>query len=259
MLNFFKLSINETGVATVTFDRPPVNAVSQQVYLEIRELCNEIEASDRARVVVLTAPPGARAWCGGADLGDFMQLDGDSRKERYALINECLPCLHRLNRPVIAAMNGSAMGVGMVIASFCDIRIAADDAFFGLPEIDRGVVAGGGSFFSRLSMPEGLIREMLYTGRRFSAEELRASGFFNDIVPRDQVLKRSMTLAETIAGKSLPALQANKICAVAAETLPMMDAYKLAQGYASKLTAMSDSKEGIRAFLEKRPPEYGDV
>ena len=259
MLNFFTLSISDAGVASATFNRPPVNAVSQEVYLELRELCSEIEATARARVLVLVAPPGARAWCGGADLGDFMKLDAESRKERYALINECLPCLHRLNRPVIAAMNGSAMGVGMVIASFCDIRIAADDAFFGLPEIDRGVVAGGGSFFSRLSMPEGLIREMLYTGRRFSAEELRASGFFNDIVPRDQVLERSMKLAETIAAKSLPALQANKICAVEAETLSMMDAYKLAQTYASKLTAMSDSKEGIRAFLEKRPPEYGDV
>ena len=254
MFEFFTVSISDPGVATVTFSRPPVNAFSQEVYLELREVCNQIEPTDEARVVVLTAPQGARAWCGGADLGDFMKLNGDSRKDRYAVINECLPALHRLNRPVIAAINAPAVGVGMVIASFCDIWIAADDAFFGCPEIDHGVVAGGGSFFSRLSMPEGLIREMLYTGRRFTAEELRPSGFFNYIVPRDQVLQRSMTLTETIAGRSLPALQANKICAVEAETLSMMDAYRLAQSYASKLTAMNDSKEGIRAFFEKRVP-----
>jgi enoyl-CoA hydratase/carnithine racemase len=258
MPKIFSLDIQPSGVAVVTFDRPPVNAVSEEVYLALRDVCDEVTASD-ARVMVLTAAEASRAWCGGADLNEFMVLDGESRKARYALINECLPRLHGLDRPVIAAMNGHAVGVGMVIASFCDIRIVAEDAHFSCPEIDRGVVAGGGGFFSRLSMPEGLVREMLYTGRRFTAEELRASGFFNRIVPRNQVLAKSMELAETIASKSLPALRANKICALAAEEMSMMEAYKFSQQYASKLTAMGDSKEGIRAFLERRDPNYSDA
>lgn len=258
MPKIFSLDIQPSGVAVVTFDRPPVNAVSEAVYLALRDVCNEVTASD-ARVMVLTAVEGARAWCGGADLNEFMVLDGESRKARYKLINECLPRLHELDRPVIAAINGHTIGVGMVIASFCDIRIAAEDALFACPEIDRGVVAGGGSFFSRLAMPEGLVREMLYTGRRFTAEELRASGFFNRIVPRGEVMPQAMALAKTIASKSLPALRANKVCALAAEEMTMMDAYKLSQQYASRLTAMEDSKEGIRAFLERREPQYSNA
>lgn len=258
-LKYFRLETKQ-GITVVTFDRPPVNAVSFDVYPDIRAMADTIEATDETRVVVLTAPPHARAWCGGADVRDFLPLDHESRMARYALINECLPHFYNLSRPVIGAINSHAVGVGLVLAAFCDLRVASKDAFFACPEIDRGVLAGGGSFFTRLNMPAGRIREMIYTGRRFMAEELQQhSGFFNYIVPRDQVMPKAMELAGIIADKSLAALKANKLCNNASETMSWTEAYKLSQSESAKLTVTKDAKEGIRAFLEKRPPKYVDA
>lgn len=258
-LKYFKTEIREPGIAVVTFDRSPVNAVSWDVYTELRTLSQYAAASDDIRVVVLTAPQGARAWCGGAELNDFLKLDSQSRRERYAYINECVPHFANLPKPIIAAMNGPAVGVGMVLASLCDMRVGAEDAFFAVPEIDRGVVAGGGCFFSRLSMPDAFVREMMYTGRRFSAREVAKTGFFNYVIPRDQVLAKALEMADIIARKSLPALKATKLSAIAAETMTWMEAYIASQEHAAGLTELGDAKEGIRAFLEKRTPEYSDT
>jgi enoyl-CoA hydratase/carnithine racemase len=257
-LKYFRMETDSQGITVVTFDRPPVNAVSFDVYPEIRQVCESIEATDQTRVVVLTAPPGNRAWCGGADVRNFLPLDYESRLERYELINQCMPRFYNLDRPVVGAINGHSVGVGLVLASFCDIRVAWGDAFFACPEIDRGVLAGGGAFLSRIGVPPGIIREMMYTGSRFTAEQLRHTGMFNYVVPRDQVLPKAMEIARTIAKKSLPALKANKLCTNATESLSWNDGYKMTQQYSAKLTITKDAKEGINAFLEKRQPRYSD-
>jgi enoyl-CoA hydratase len=178
--------------------------------------------------------------------------------KRYALINECMPRLYNLDRPVIAAINSHAVGLGLILASFCDIRVSASDAFFAFPEIDRGVLAGGGAFLSRIGVPAGRVREMMYTGTRFTAEELRDTGMFNYIVPKDQVMPKALEIAEIISKKSLPALKANKICTNATESMSWPDAFKVTQEYSGRLTTTTDAKEGIRAFLEKRKPDYVD-
>jgi enoyl-CoA hydratase len=256
---YFRMQTDERGITIVTFDRPPVNAISFDVYPEIRRVAETIEATDQTRVVVLTSPPGSRAWCGGADVRDFLPLDAKSRMDRYAMINECLPHFYNLNRPVIGAINSHAVGVGLVMAAFCDLRVASREAFFACPEIDRGVLAGGGSFFTRLNMPVAKIREMIYTGRRFMADELQEnSGFFNYVVPKDQVMPKAMELAAVMSKKSLAALKANKLCNNASESMAWVEAYKLSQSESAKLTITKDAKEGIRAFLEKRQPHYQD-
>ena len=258
-LKYFRMQTDDQGITVVTFDRPPVNAVSFDVYPEIRQMAETIEATDETRVVVLTSPPGSRAWCGGADVRDFLPLDAKSRMDRYAMINECLPRFYNLNRPVIGAINSHAVGVGLVLAAFCDLRVASREAFFAHPEVDRGVLAGGGSFLTRLNMPAAKIREMIYTGRRFTAEELQEnSGFFNYVVPKDQVMPKALELAGVIARKSLGALKANKLCNNASESMAWTEAYKVSQAESAKLTITKDAKEGIRAFLEKRKPSYKD-
>jgi enoyl-CoA hydratase/carnithine racemase len=254
----FTLETDSLGITTVTFSRPPVNAISFDVYPEIRGLAETIMSTDDTRVVILTAPPDARAWCGGADLTDFLGLDYETRLARYGTVNECMPVFYNLDRPVIAAINKHALGVGMVLASYCDIRIASEDAFFGTPEIDRGVLAGGGGFFTRLNMPMHKVREMILTGRRFKAHELGDS-FFNYIVPADQVMAKAREVAEIIASKSLPALKANKLTMNQGETMTWSEAYKMTQSVSARLTAGIDSKEGIRAFFEKRDPAYRDT
>ena len=257
-LKFFRLETDSDGITVVTFDRPPVNAMSFEVYPELRILADIVQSTDQTRVVILTSPPNARAWCGGADLNDFLPLDFESRLARYRLVEDCLPAILNINRPVIAALNMHAVGVGFVMATFCDIRVASEDAFFAVPEIDRGVMAAGGAFFTRLNMPMGKVRELLFTGRRFMAEELRNSGVFDYIVPKQDVMPKAMEIARIIAKKSLLALRFNKLAMNLAETMPWQSAYSLTVPMSAQLTAGADSKEGIKAFLEGREPRYSD-
>lgn len=256
-MEFFHIE-QRGGIALVTFQRPPVNAMSYDAYRELIELADTIEASEETRVVVLAGSPLSKAWVGGADLKDFLELDHDTRLARYELINRSLPRLYNLERPVIAAITGHAVGVGMSMAAVCDIRVASSAARFAKPEIDRGVVASGGIQLTRLAMPAGKVREMIYTGRKFSAEELRDTGFFNYIVEPDAVIPRALEIAEQIAQKSLPALKSNKICNNAVEGMPWQEGYKLTQEYSARLTAGEDGKEGIRAFFEGREAKYRD-
>jgi enoyl-CoA hydratase/carnithine racemase len=257
-LKYFTMATDSDGITVVTFDRPPVNAMSFDAYPELKILADIVESSEETRVVVITAPPDARAWCGGADLNDFLPLGFESRLERYRLVEDCLPRLYNMNRRVIAALNMHAIGVGFVMATFCDIRVASEEAFFAVPEIDRGVMAAGGSFFTRINMPAGKVREMVLTGRRFTAEELRDTGVFNYVVPKAEVMPKAMEIARIIAKKSLPALKFNKTTMNLAETMPWQSAYSMTVPISAHLTSMPDSKEGIRSFLEKREPDYSE-
>lgn len=248
-----------SGIGLVTFDRPPVNAVSLTVYEDIGALSSAVEKDSRIRVLVLTAPETARAWCGGADLNDFVGMDTQRRKERYRFINEQLPSFYNLDRPVIAAVNGAAVGIGMILSGLCDMRVAAEDAKFSCPEIDYGLVCGGGGLFAMLKMPEAKMREILFTGRKFTARELEPTGFFNYVVPREEVLPKAMELAEQIAAKSLPSVCARKIASSRLEGKTWMEAYLDAQALSADLVATKDSQEGVTAFLERRRPEFRDV
>lgn len=254
----FKLGVDASGIATVIFDRPPVNAISIEVYQNLGELVDHIEASEDIRVVVLTALSGARAWCGGADLNDFVGMTPERRKERYDFINAQLPRFYQLDRPVVAAIEGAAVGVGMILAALCDMRVAANDAKFACPEIDYGLVGGGGGLFIHVNMPLAKVREMAFTGQAFTARELEPTGFFNYVVARDQVLPRAYDIARRIAGKSLPAIRARKLTGASLDQRSWMDVYLDAQSRSRMLVAGQDAEEGVRAFLDGRPAQYKD-
>ena len=254
----FSLSVDQDGVGLVVFSRPPVNAVSLSVYEDLGRLSDTIEKDARIRVVVLTAPDAARAWCGGADINDFKGMDTQKRKVRYAFINAQVPRFYKLSRPVIAAINGSAIGVGMVLAGLCDMRVADELAAFACPEIDFGLVGGGAGVFAMNKMPEAKMREILYTGHKFSARDLESTGFFNYVLPRAEVLPKAMELARIIAKKSLPAIKARKSASTCVEGRTWMEAYLDAQALSAELVATDDGREGVNAFLEHRAPKLKD-
>lgn len=255
-LKYFRTETDGRGITTVTLDRPPVNAISFDVYPEIKAVCQEIEAEDDTRVVILAARPDARAWCGGADINDFVAIpDMDARMARYAMMNDCLFSLYNLDRPVIAAVSGPCIGVGFVIASFCDMRVASEHAFFSCPEIDRGVLIAS-SNLSRVGIPQAKMREMIYIGRRFTAREIEGTGFLNYVAPRDAVMEKVMELAEAIAAKPLRALKANKRHMNESELTGWIDSHVTAQTESAKLTFSEEGREAARAFLDKRTPAY---
>jgi enoyl-CoA hydratase/carnithine racemase len=254
----FRMDLAVDGVARIVFSRPPVNAVSISVYEDLGRLCDAIEAETSIRVAVLTALEDARAWCGGADLNDFVGMTPERRKERYAFINSRVPRLGTLERPLIAAINGATIGVGVILAGLCDLRVAAEDATFACPEIDYGLVGGGSGLLAHLNVPQAKIREMYLTGARFSARALEPTGFFNYVLPRDQVEAKAMELARAIAAKSLPAIRARKVASVAEAGQAWIDAYLDCQALSAELVAGHDSAEGVRAFLEGRAARYSE-
>lgn len=252
------MTVAENGVATVTFSRPPVNALSLSVYQDFGALSDAIDASPEVRVVVLTAPEDARAWCGGADVNDFVGMTKEKRKERYAHINQLLPRLYYVKRPVIAAINSATVGVGIVLAGLCDMRVVAEDATFACPEIDYGLVGGGSGLMHELNVPQGKIREMYFTGARFKARELEPTGFFNYVVPRGQVLAKAQEIADRVAQKSLPALKARKQASLIETGDDWLRMYMECQKLSGELVEGKDSGEGVNAFLEGREARFNE-
>lgn len=240
------------GIAVATVDRPPVNAFDVATYAALGHLVDQVEHRPDVSVLILTARMDARCWCGGADLRDFRGIDQAGRRDRYELVNAVIPRLHATRLPVIAAITGPAIGIGVLLAAVCDLRIAAEEADFACPEIDFGLIAGSSRLLNYLGVPEALIREMAYTGQRVPARRLLAAGFLNDVVARDQVLPRALELARPIAAKNRAVLQARKQAFVEHERLGWLDAYKLAQGLSGQLVALPDAREGVERALGGR-------
>jgi enoyl-CoA hydratase/carnithine racemase len=247
----FSVEEQPDGVALVTFFRPPVNAVSISVYEDIGHLADHIAASNSIKVVVLSAPDDARAWCGGADLREFEGMTAERRRERYEFINEQLPRFHQIDRPIIAAMRGPAIGVGVMLAGMCDMRVASEDARLACPEVDYGLIGGSAGLLASLRMPEAKVREMVYTGRSFTARELENTGFFNYVVPRPAVLPLALDLAGQIAGKTLKALRARKLASLMFEGPGWMEAYLEAQEASSSLVEQPESAQAVQRALVK--------
>lgn len=257
-LRHFELEMTADGVAELTIARPPVNAFSYEVYEDFEQLVSFFEQSEEVRSIVIGSKPDARAWSGGAELKEFLQLDHEKRLKRFEFLNLILPRFYHLPQVVIAGLNNHAVGVGFCLATLCDFRVAAETAFFSLPEIDRGVSMGGGFFF-RLNLSQGLIREMILTGRRFTGEELRHTGLFNYVLPKDEVLPKARELAGVMAAKSARAVRATKGNMNRCELIVNWEeSFRSTQVSSADLTAGSDSKEGIKAFLDKREPTYAE-
>lgn len=251
-LGSFKLALQDNGVAIVTFARPPVNAVSLSVYEDIGRLAAHVESSDKIRVLVITAPENSRAWCGGADLHEFKGMTAERRRERYRFINEQLPRFHKIERPMIAAINGATIGIGVMLAGMCDMRIASEQARFACPEVDYGLVGGSAGLFAMLKMPEAKVREMLYTGRSFTARELEPTGFFNYVVPAAAVLPLALDLAGAIAKKSMATLRARKRQSLDLEGTEWMDAYLAAQEHSSFLVEHPENRANVERALNRK-------
>lgn len=248
----FTLDCRADGVAVATFSRPPVNAFSIAEYRALGDLIAHVEGDAAIRVLVLNAPDDARAWCGGADLRDFEGITKAARAERYAFINSVLPRFHALDRPTIAAINKAAIGLGMVLASLCDFRVAAASAAFAVPEINFGLLSGGPGRFAALRLPESKLREMLYTGARFSAADLEPTGFFNYVVDESEVLPRALALAEQLAAKDPAAMRARKRDTLELEGTAWLAAYERSQRASGDLVENEASRSGVRDALKSR-------
>ena len=242
-------------IAVVTMNAPPVNAQNKQFNLEMAYVFDSV--SDRAdcRVAVLTG--AGQVFSAGADmkargnLGDPGEKWQHSRRTResYHAIREC-------QKPVIAALNGPALGAGLAVAASCDILVAAEEASLGLPEIDVGL-RGGGRHAQRL-FGHSRLRRMMFTGYRVPGRELYRMGIVEACVPCEKLVDEAMAIARTIAGKSPAAIRLAKQSLNTIEDMSLRDGYRYEQSMTAQLAEHPHAKEAAAAFLEKRKPNFSE-
>jgi len=261
-VNYLDVEISE-GIATVTLDRPPVNALSAPMMREIGATFTELSKGTEAVVAVLTAK-GERVFCGGADV-----RESDRRYNRRELlpeesvadlvdpgdvVRECVFAISEGTLPVIGAINGAAVGAGVALVASCDIVVASTTSVFALPEIDVGVL-GGGRHAQRLVGPQKA-REMMFTGRRVPAEELYRLGSVTKVVEPGELAAAAREIALEMASKSPLALRMAKQSMNRVEHLSLVDGYQLEQDYTARISRFDDAKEARAAWTEKRDPTW---
>ncbi|WP_332683307.1 enoyl-CoA hydratase-related protein [Bosea sp. (in: a-proteobacteria)] len=240
-------------VVRVTLNRPPVNALTLALYAEIADIFEEIGQRMDVHCAILGAT-GAKAFCAGLDLNEFMAAKVEDDEARAAVVRRTFSAIRHCAIPVIAAVNGPALGAGCVIASVCDIRLASENATFGLPEINVGR-CGGTAHMGR-HIPQGLLRRMFFTGKPIGAQEAWRAGFVDSVFPLSDLGDAARTLADVIASKAPLGLRLGKEALNRVEFMPVEDGYALEQTYSTRLLHTEDAREASRAAIEKRQPVF---
>ncbi len=251
------LSESRGHILVLTINRPErMNALSPDLSEALIQAFVDAAADPMIRAIVLTGV-GDRAFCAGADLKARAQEDAAgkpfqpllSRVTRYLF-----EVVYEAIKPTIAALNGSAVAGGLELALACDMRVAAEQARFGLPEAKRGKGAHFANVMLPRMIPSGIAYEMLYLGEYISAEEARRWGLVNRVVPQGEALNEAMRLAEAICQNAPVSLRRMKETAIRANGLPVPVALRLNEGISPY--SSDDRVEGIRAFVDKRKPVW---
>ena len=244
----------EDRIATVTFNRPKaLNALNQETLMEALTCFRELQKDEAVQVVILTGS-GTKAFVAGADIAFMKEMTPLEARNFAFLGQEVMNTIERLEKPVIAAINGFALGGGCELAIACDIRLASDNARFGQPEVNLGIVPGfGGTQRLPRLIGKGRASELIFTGDMIDAAEAYRIGLVNRVVPQDQLLPTCRGMAKKIASRGPVAVRLSKGAIINGLEMDLSracgyEADQFALGFTS-----ADQKEGMAAFLEKRP------
>jgi methylglutaconyl-CoA hydratase len=246
-----------SGIAIVTLSRPEsANALSKQMLYELRDVIDDLKNSPDVRVVILTGS-GEKAFCSGADLKERKGMTENEARQTVRLIGTIVNEVAALPQPVIAALNGVAFGGGLELALACDLRIGALEAKVGLTETSLGIIPGAGGT-QRLPRLIGLgkAKELIFCAKRLTAEEAEAIGILEHIVPREKLMQKALEIAETMAKNAPLALIQSKIAINNGIEADLCTGLKIEELAYNTLFPTEDRLEGLRAFAEKRSPQY---
>ena len=245
------------GIGVITVNRPKVlNALNEHTLLELRKAFHKAKYDPQIRVVILTGA-GEKAFVAGADINEIQELgfaSGRAFSERgQALLN----FIEDLGKPVICAINGFALGGGCELAMACHIRVAADTAKLGQPEVSLGVIPGFGGT-QRLARHAGRARacELVLTGEMISAEEAFRVGLVNRVVPQAQLMDEARKIAKSILSKSPLAVHLALQSIQRGIEVPLAEGLKIESELFGHACASEDKQEGTTAFLQKRKPVF---
>jgi enoyl-CoA hydratase len=232
-------------IAEILFDHPPVNAFDTKGWESIPAMVEQAGKDENVRVLLIRAV--GRGFCGGVDIKEMQ-----AHPERIAKLNRdnylTFKAIRDCPIPVVGALHGFIIGGGVNIAGACDSLVAAEGAYFSLPEIDRGAM-GGAAFMSRM-LPVQKVRTNFFTGGRVPVEDLYRHGSIEKIVPLDQLEIEALALCEIIAGKSRAALVIAKQALNLIEPWNPSDMYRIEQGFTLEMYAHEDSQKARDAFVE---------
>jgi enoyl-CoA hydratase len=240
---------DERGIAEVVVDVPPVNALTVAGWFELADTVTAAGKDPETRVVVLRSE--GKGFNAGVDIKEMQNTEGftaliGANKGCFAAFAAVYDC----PVPLIAAVNGFCVGGGIGLAGNADIVVASDDAFFGLPEVDRGAL-GAATHLARL-VPQQKMRAMVYTGATATAAELHAFGSVLQVVPRDQLREAALAVAADIAAKSPTVMRAAKESLNGIDLWDVKRSYRFEQGFTFELNLAGVSDELRDAFVEKR-------
>ena len=247
----------QDGIGTLTFKRPEaLNAINTKMISEVSDWLLEIESNKSIRAVILTGA-GEKAFIAGADIKE-MAAFGPTEAEAFSEKGHTILLgMRALRVPVIAAVNGFALGGGCEMAMACDFIFAADSGSFGLPEVTLGLMPGFGGT-QRLANFVGVANaaEMIFTGKRITATEAKDLGLVNKVFPKAELLSSVKNIAKEISSRGPAAIAMAKKVLAEGFHLSLKDSLKLEKDGFGKLFSTKDMKEGTQAFVEKRAPKF---
>jgi enoyl-CoA hydratase len=247
----------ENHVVTVTLDRPEaLNAINTAMGRELLACFESLFWDKDARVVILTGT-GERAFCVGGDLKERQGMTDDDWRDQHVIFEQAAFRLLRCPQPVIAAVEGFAMGGGCELAVLSDFVVAGETAVFAVPEVTRGIFPGiGGTQLLPRIVGGPFAKEMVFTGRRVSAEEAKAVGLINHLVPAGQAAAKAREIADTIAKNGPIAVRQAKKAVAWGSEVDLETGMRLSIEAYNITVNTEDRLEGVRAFNERRPPAF---
>lgn len=243
----------EDKIVTITFNRKEaLNSFNPQQYIEFSDALNKFNDDPEAWVAIITGS-GNKSFSAGADLKELVpQIQSGEFKPPSSIVRG-----QNIYKPIIAAVNGIAFGGGLEVAIACDIRIASENAIFGVPEVKWGLIPGWGGT-QRLSrmLPVGKASELLLMGNSIDAKEALSFGLINKLVPASELMSCSLKWAKQICENAPLAVRAAKEAMLRGLDLNIDDGLAIEQSLVDSLLTTEDEKEGLKAFSEKRKPVY---
>jgi enoyl-CoA hydratase len=244
-------------IATVTVNRPDkLNALNEKCKLELKDVFSALKSNPDVDAVILTGS-GEKAFVAGADIAELAKLDAKTGKELAESGQAIFDVIQHLGKPVIAAVNGYALGGGCELAMACHVRIASENAKFGQPEVVLGIIPGyGGTQRLPRLIGVGRAAELILTGNQIDADEALRIGLVNKVVPQAELMPTALSMAKTIISKGQVAVRiALKAINATLET-PLSEGLRVEAALFGECCGTEDFKEGAKAFLEKRKPGF---
>lgn len=244
------------GVGIITINNPPVNAFTLDVRAQLKQALDEVEGNNEVRVLVVTGA-GPKCFVAGADIKDFPKQMESGPRENAIIWQNMFNYLEATPRPVIAALNGLALGGGCELALACDIRIAEEQAKLGLPEVTLGLIPGlGGTQRMARLVGQSKAKELLFMGSSITAQEALRIGLVNQVVPQGQALEEALKLAKKLAKGAGVAMGYAKHLVNKGPELSLPEALEMEIQHVEKIFKTEDLQEGLDAFINKRPAVF---